>query len=181
MTGRRSGQVAGLARGREMGRATGRAAGEATPEPGGLEVGDYTVWQAGLLGIVQGLTEFLPISSSGHLVIVEALLGAEADRTDVNIVLHAGTLLSILVFYWHQTWRLVSRDQRVIGLLVAGTLPAVVVGLTAKRYFEYWLEWPLLAGAMLPITGLMLLWVARSKSGDVEYTRLGRHSAGHLP
>jgi len=132
---------------------------------------NLALWQIIILAIVQGIAEFLPISSSGHLVIVAAWFGGSAnvDVADVNIVFHAGTLLSILVFYWRRVLRLIGEDRRVIGLLVVGTIPAVIVGLTIKRHFEQWLSNPLLAGAMLLVTGSILLWASRVKQ-DKEST-----------
>ncbi len=125
-----------------------------------------------LLSIIQGISEFLPISSSGHLVIAENLLDIQADQTDVNIVLHAGTLLSILIFYRRTIFRLLSQDYRVILLLIVGTLPVVVIGLAAKKFAEHWLESSLLAGCMLPITGLFLLMIPRIPQQDLSYTQL---------
>ncbi|MCA9016458.1 MAG: undecaprenyl-diphosphate phosphatase, partial [Planctomycetaceae bacterium] len=125
-----------------------------------------------LLSIIQGISEFLPISSSGHLVITEHLLEIQADQTDVNIVLHAGTLLSILIFYRRTIFRLLSQDLRVIPLLIVGTLPVVVIGLTAKKYAEPLLENPLLAGCMLPVTGLLLLMIPRIPKSDQSYTQI---------
>ncbi len=126
-----------------------------------------------VLAVLQGVAEFLPISSSGHLVIAEALLGIESEGTlEVNIILHAGTLLSILVFYWHRVWRLIGEDRRVIGLLVMGTIPAVVVGLPLKKFAPGLLESPLLAGCMLPLTGWMLLWSRRHENGQQQYQSL---------
>ena len=125
-----------------------------------------------LLSIIQGISEFLPISSSGHLVIVENLMEIQADQTDVNIVLHAGTLLSILIFYHKTIFRLINQDLRVIPLLIVGTLPVVVIGLTAKKYAEHFLESPLLAGCMLPVTGLILLLIPRIPHNDKSYTKI---------
>ena len=131
-------------------------------------------WQILVLAVVQGIAEFLPISSSGHLVVISALLGnrSPADVADVNIVLHMGTLASILVFYWREIRRLVSVDRRVIPLLVVGTVPAVLVGVPLKRFASHWLSDPLLAGSMLPITGLMLLWAARREPAKGQYREL---------
>ena len=70
-----------------------------------------------VLSIVQGITEFLPVSSSGHLVIFEWLMGVTADQAYVNIVLHFGTLLSIVISYWQRIWQLLLNDRRVLGLL----------------------------------------------------------------
>jgi len=89
------------------------------------------LWHILVLAVVQGIAEFLPISSSGHVVIVAELLspgGAEEfDVSEVNIVLHVGTLLSILLFYWQRVVRLIVDDHRTIGLLIVGTIPAVVI------------------------------------------------------
>lgn len=125
-----------------------------------------------LLAVVQGITEFLPISSSGHLVIVEALLGHQKELLDVNIVLHGGTLLSILVYYWHHIWRLLGKDRRAIGLILLATIPVVVVGFPMKEYGEAILSSPLVAGLMLPVTGALLLWAARRPQGDVDYPEM---------
>lgn len=135
-----------------------------------------------ILGIVQGVTEFLPISSSGHLVVVEALYESVTTRSlqdplELNIVLHGGTLLSIVVVYWNRIWRLLGEDRRMIGLVFVGTIPAVVVGLTMKLYFKHALESPLLTGCMLPITGLILLVAARRPPGDVAYLAISYRQA----
>ncbi|MDP6447814.1 MAG: undecaprenyl-diphosphate phosphatase [Pirellulaceae bacterium] len=124
------------------------------------------LWQIAVLAVVQGVTEFLPVSSSGHLVIVAAITGVHDEVADLNVVLHVGTLLSIFVFYWTRIWRLVGEDRRLIPLLIVGTIPAVVVGLTIELFFEEYLESPLLAGCMLPVTGLILLWAAASPRGE---------------
>ena len=129
-------------------------------------------WQITALACVQGLTEFLPVSSSGHLVIAEGLLQVKVpDLTEVNVILHAGTLASILVFYHRRILRLLDQDRRVILLLAVGTIPAAICGLIIKLYFKQFLEMPLVAGLMLPITGLMLLWVAR-RDGELDYAQL---------
>jgi len=137
-----------------------------------------TLTQILVLAVVQGIAEFLPISSSGHLVIVAALLHPTGDLedlsvADVNIVLHGGTLLSIVVFYWGRIWRLLGEDRRTVGLLLVGTLPAIAIGLPLKAYAEKVLENPLLAGFLLPVTGAVLLAISRKQPRDVEYPALG--------
>jgi len=133
--------------------------------------------QITILAVVQGLTEFLPISSSGHLVIGAKLLAPSGspkdfDILEVNIVLHVGTLLAILVFYWHRIWRLFGEDRRVIILLVVGTIPAVAVGLPLEKYAEAVLENPWLAGCMLPVTGAMLLFIPYIKLREGRYAQM---------
>jgi undecaprenyl-diphosphatase len=129
-----------------------------------------------ILAVVQGVTEFLPISSSGHLVIGSGLFGLPLDdqeKLTVNVLLHAGTLLAILVFYRQRIWQLLHQDRRVIGLLLVGSLPAAVAGLILKHQFAGLMTNPLTAGCMLPITGLMLLWTARRKTGETTCGELG--------
>jgi undecaprenyl-diphosphatase len=115
----------------------------------------------------------LPISSSGHVVIVAELLApgdtGPLDVGDVNIVLHVGTLVSILVFYWRRIVRLLTEDRRTIGLLIVGTLPGVALGGPVKKYWSGVLENPLLAGALLIVSGLILLWVSRRRHGEQDY------------
>jgi undecaprenyl-diphosphatase len=128
-----------------------------------------------LLAIVQGVAEFLPISSSGHLIVLGTWLGGSEplpDLSDVNIVLHLGTLASIVVFYWHRVWKLVTEDRHVIGLMIVGTIPAVVVGLPLKLKLEHLLEEPLVAGLLFPVTGLALLFSTRLPQGETDYRRM---------
>ena len=130
-----------------------------------------------ILGVLQGLTEFLPISSSGHLVVAAALLEAESAKpftnvVEVNIILHLGTLLAVLVFYARPVMRMLGTDRNVIPRLIVATLPAVVVGLPLKKLAPQLLESPLLAGFMLPLTGALLIWASRIAPGSTQYTKL---------
>jgi undecaprenyl-diphosphatase len=138
------------------------------------------LWQIVLLAVVQGVTEFLPISSSGHLVIVAAAMGCDVDIKDVNIVLHFGTLLSILVFFWHRIWRLFGEDRRTILTVIVGTLPAAVIGLTIAKKYSYVLEDPLLAGFMLMVTGSMLWLASRWEVADGEYQTMSLGQAAGI-
>jgi len=126
-----------------------------------------------ILGVVQGVAEFLPISSSGHLVIAEALFGAAGrdlpQRLALNVVLHGGTLLAILAFYRRRIAALFGTERRAIGLLIVGTLPVGVIGLMLDRWNPHLLESPLLAGAMLVATGVLLLWGRRHAGGNTPY------------
>ncbi|MFV1967475.1 MAG: undecaprenyl-diphosphate phosphatase [Pirellulaceae bacterium] len=137
-----------------------------------------SLWQIALLAVVQGATEFLPVSSSGHLVVLAALFSPDGttrglDIADVNIVLHGGTLLSILVYYSHRVWRLLGEDRRTVGLLVVGTIPAGIIGVPVKEFAsESILGNPLLVGFLLPITGLLLIWASRAKVGSTTYPQM---------
>ncbi|MGB7344950.1 MAG: undecaprenyl-diphosphate phosphatase [Pirellulaceae bacterium] len=133
-----------------------------------------------ILAIVQGIAEFLPISSSGHLVILGAILenipaisgnhaAIQNESPTLEIILHAGTLGSILLIYWRKILDLLTRDRRVIAMLVVGTIPAAVVGLTIKKAFPQIMKDPMLAGSMLLVTGAFLLVLGRLRPRDSEY------------
>lgn len=136
-----------------------------------------------VLAVVQGVTEFLPISSDGHILIVNALWErATGRRLDdplgVEIILHAGTLLAILVVYWRRLLRLFSEDRHMIGRIVVGTLPAVAIGLPLHEIeaLRGWLESPVLAGCLLPVSGLVLLAGGR-REGAIEYSQISYRQA----
>ncbi|MEM6688782.1 MAG: undecaprenyl-diphosphate phosphatase [Planctomycetota bacterium] len=114
-----------------------------------------------VLAVVQGIAEFLPISSSGHLVIIGSWLGKIDEEPTLEILLHAGTLGSIIVVFWKRILRLLTEDRRVIGLLVVGTIPAAFFGILIKSQFKEWLRSPMLAGCMLILTAGILWWLGR--------------------
>ena len=139
-------------------------------------------WQVLVLAIVQGITEFLPISSDGHLLLLATWLQGgktSAETHDLTIVLHGGTLASIIVYYWREIVGLVTKDWRSIGLIAVGTLPAVLIGLPMKMtaWGEAILNSTLLAGACLMITGVILLATGRLTPGQLTYARLPWTSA----
>ncbi|WP_442505739.1 undecaprenyl-diphosphate phosphatase [Novipirellula sp. SH528] len=124
------------------------------------------------LAVVQGIAEFLPISSSGHLVVLGALTGKLSESPTLEIILHAGTLGSILVIYWRRILDLLFSDRRVIAMLVVGTIPAAIVGLTIKKNFEWLMRSPLLAGCMLIVTGAFLILLGRLRPREGEYREM---------
>lgn len=129
-----------------------------------------------LLSIVQGIGEFLPISSSGHVVVLANLFNqlgySLPDVVTVNIALHLGTLLSILVVYWRRILGLLGQDRRVIGLLLAATMPAAIFGVYLKTHLKDSLDSALVAGCLFPVTGLLLLWTARKQPGELTCRQL---------
>lgn len=92
-----------------------------------------TGFEATILGIIQGATEFLPISSSGHLVIAQKLFGLQEPQLVFDIILHFATLLSVLYFFWKDILALRLRDY---FLMAVATIPAVIVGLLFKDQIE---------------------------------------------
>ena len=130
-----------------------------------------------LLGIVQGLTEFLPVSSSGHLVIAQALLGVNpAGGIVFEVAVHIATLIAILLFYRHRVLSL-SRgvftadddSWRYIGKLLVGTLPIVLVALLARDWIEEQFESLTVVGICLLATG-GIVWSTRYTSQRSKLT-----------
>jgi len=120
------------------------------------------------LGLLQGLTEFLPVSSSGHLVLAEAALGVHDPGIFFEVALHAATLVAVVVFYRRRILELVigaAQGERAafeyIAKLALATIPAVAFALLARNWIEQQFEAPLTAGLGLLATG-GLLWTTRT-------------------
>ncbi len=125
-----------------------------------------------VLAVVQGIGEFLPISSSGHLVAVNDLFERWGslpleDQLMISILLHLGTLFSVLVVFRKRILALLSADWRLIPLLIVGTIPAVVVGIPLEKYCKSLLESPLLTGCCFLGTALLLLRSAKIGRGSL--------------
>jgi undecaprenyl-diphosphatase len=90
----------------------------------------------------------------------------------VSIALHVGTLGSIVAYYRQRIARLLGEDRRTLGLILVGTIPAALVGVLIKLVAEDVVESPLLAGLMLPVTGLLVLWSSRRPPGTLNYAQL---------
>jgi undecaprenyl-diphosphatase len=136
---------------------------------------ELSLWKILVLAVIQGITEFLPISSDGHLAIAMPLLcGGKSPEgmLGVTVMLHLGTLLSIIVFYWQRILELVARDRWTMVTIVVGSIPAAVIGLLLEKYAEPVLESTLLAGAMLFVTGGLLLFLRSRPEGKTEYQQL---------
>ncbi len=120
------------------------------------------------LGIIQGLTEFLPVSSSGHLVLVQTLFGIDDGGGMLfEVAVHVATLLAIVIYFRAKIWELLrglfSADRqalRYVAMLAIGTVPAVVVALGARDFLDEVLSSPSVAAAGLLATGC-ILWTTR--------------------
>jgi len=129
-----------------------------------------TFLDAILLGILQGATEFLPVSSSGHLVLAQHMLG-DFEQVGVlfDVLLHLGTLVAVAIYFWKDLsglisslWRrddLAKQQRFMVGLLIAGSIPTAIIGLTFKDFFIGLFEKPAIVCIMLLVTGT-LLWLA---------------------
>lgn len=130
--------------------------------------GAMTVWQAVWLGIVQGLGEFLPISSSGHLIVFPWLLGWPVQSLAFDVALHLGTLVAVLAAFAGDWWRLlggglralrerrVTPEARMLGLLVLGSIPAGVAGLLLDEWAETVFRAPALVATTMALMGAVL-------------------------
>lgn len=94
------------------------------------------IWQGIVLGLVQGLTEFLPVSSSGHLAFFQRCFGLTDITLFFTIVLHLGTLVAVCTVFWRDIFNLFKKPFKTLGLLVLATVPAAVVGLLADELIE---------------------------------------------
>ena len=142
---------------------------------------DMELWKAIVVGIVQGLAEFLPVSSSGHIVLTQYLLGIREvgaeHQPDLSfeIILHLGTLVSVLIFFRKSLWRLtlslfnreLKEDRRMILWLGVATVPAVIAALLFKDFFDSAPGQPAFVSALLVVTGLVL-FVPRFFKGRIS-------------
>lgn len=128
-----------------------------------------TLLQAILLGILQGATEFIPVSSSGHLVLLPWLLVWPEPGLAFDAIVHWGTVLAVLVVFWRDLYRLLlaglkslrtrslaDPDSRVAWWIVVGTIPAAAIGYLFQDFFERLFSTPLAAAVFLLVTGFIL-------------------------
>ena len=119
--------------------------------------------QALVLGLVQGLTEFLPVSSSGHLILVPRVFGWPDQGLAVDAALHLGTLAALLAYFRAEIIELISGalDRRLAVIIVLATIPGAVAGLLFGKYIEEHVRWPLLIAATTAFWGLVMLLADR--------------------
>lgn len=148
-----------------------------------------TIVEAVVLGVVQGLTEFLPISSSGHLVIFQNLFGLKEPIVGFDISVHIGTLIAIITYFFHDireiikafirlcfllvkgktSWSMLMEDYYIkwIVLIIAGSVPTAILGLAFYRISERLFSSVFLVGITLIITG-SILWLSRNAKTTVK-------------
>ena len=150
-----------------------------------------TILQAIILGIVQGITEFAPVSSSGHLILVPWALGWDivndpALNKTFDVALHLGTLLGAVLYFRSDLWTYIkafvascrargirSTDERLAWALVVGTIPGVIAGATLESVIEDKLGQPVLIAVMLAVMGVVLYVVDRSARSDRRLDSVG--------
>jgi len=138
---------------------------------------DMSWLQALLLGIIQGFTEFLPISSSGHLAIFEKILGFEGENLTFAIAVHAATVLSIITVFGLEIWKLLqgffkikwNDETQYISKLLISMIPVGIVGILCKKHVEaIFGSGLLLVGIMLLVTAALLIFSYFAKPRDKQ-------------
>jgi len=150
-----------------------------------------SLWESIVLGIIQGLTEFLPVSSSGHLVIAQSFMpGFQQEGVLFDVMVHVGTLLAVLFFLRNDIYTLtmsllpktwsnnpgtaekgfvsISVGRRMIGLIIVGTIITGSIGILLQDHIHRFFESARLAAGMLIVTGVLLFLADRTK--DVKRT-----------
>jgi undecaprenyl-diphosphatase len=142
-----------------------------------------TLFYAALLGVVQGLTEFLPVSSSAHLILCRAFFGIDADQFGLifDVALHLGTLIAVVIYFWNDLLRMLyalprlftaDPTARLMRLIVIGSIPAVIVGALFNDIVEEKLRTPMATVLTLVLGSIVFLVVEHM--GERTRTRTER-------
>ncbi len=135
------------------------------------------IWQAVILGVIQGLAEFLPISSSAHLIVVPWLFGWQDDGgVAFDVALHWGTLVAVLVVFWRDWLRLFAAvfkkgddpDKRLFWALVIASVPGAILGKLLNKLAEEGLRQPLLIACTMTVMGVLLWWADRVGKKNID-------------
>ncbi|MCK4260536.1 MAG: undecaprenyl-diphosphatase UppP [Halanaerobiales bacterium] len=121
---------------------------------------ELTIWKAILLGLIQGATEFLPVSSSGHLVLFQTFLGLNEGALTLDVFLHFGTLIAIVIVFWDDIISLITfkkSHRKLMYMIIIGMIPTGIIGVFFKDFFEELYKSVLVVGFMLLVTGGLLM------------------------
>ena len=145
--------------------------------------------EAVVLGVVQGLTEFLPVSSSGHLLLGQYFLGLDQDRFGLSfdVALHMGTLVAVVTYFWRDLIRMAlaffrsfghmdlahDPDQRLAYLVIASTVPAALIGFLFEGFFENTVRSPWVVVFNFVLVGILFLVAEAVGSQRWKASRLG--------
>ncbi|MGL5335280.1 MAG: undecaprenyl-diphosphate phosphatase [Enterovibrio sp.] len=128
-------------------------------------------FEAFVLALIQGLTEFLPVSSSAHLILPSEILGFPDQGLAFDVAVHVGTLFAVIGYFRQQVWQLLcaflasvfknqhSKDSRLAWMIVLATIPAGIVGLLLKNFVELYLRSTWVIAITCVVFGLLLWWV----------------------
>jgi undecaprenyl-diphosphatase len=145
-----------------------------------IEKVNLTILQAVILGLAQGLGEFLPISSSAHLVLIPWLFRWTDPGLTFDVALHTGTLVAVVIYFWKDWWQLIikgftdvrSVKGRLFWYLVAASLPGAIAGFLLEKKAETIFRSPLLIAIMLIGMGIFLYWADRRSSKRIEINHI---------
>ncbi|HEY3286547.1 MAG TPA: undecaprenyl-diphosphate phosphatase [Gemmatimonadaceae bacterium] len=140
---------------------------------------DLTLWQAAVMGTLQGLAEFLPISSSAHLSLTPWAFGWNEPGLAFDVALHVGTLVALVAYFWSEwialaragvnvvtTWKVETIAEHRVVFIVVATIPAAIFGLLLEDYAETVFRAPTLTATMLIIMGALLWWADHSAPAE---------------
>jgi len=139
-----------------------------------------TILQAVILGLAQGLGEFLPISSSAHLVLIPWLLRWTDPGLTFDVALHVGTLVAVIIYFWKDWWQLIikgftdarSAKGRLFWYLVAASVPGALSGFLLEDKAETVFRSPILIATMLILMGILLYWADRRSAKKIEINNI---------
>jgi undecaprenyl-diphosphatase len=145
-----------------------------------------SLFQSIFLGVIQGLTEFLPVSSSGHLVFFQSLFGLKEPPIFFDVLLHLGTLLAVVIYFRMDIWKIAqglgaipkkkqknSPQVKLLLFIILASIPTGLMGILLKDWFESFFSKPKLVGGMLLITGLFLFLTRFAKKEGRPLGRMG--------
>jgi undecaprenyl-diphosphatase len=136
--------------------------------------------KAAIMGVVEGLTEFLPVSSTGHLILTQSLLGLPDSEVmkAFEVAIQPGAILAILIVYWQLISRTLgtlttnANSRRLVTNIIVGFLPAALIGFAIhKKITQYLFNGPVVAGAFI-VGGLIILWVESRKERAVRISHI---------
>lgn len=136
-----------------------------------------TFFQAIFLGVLQGITEFLPVSSSGHLVIFQKLFGLTEAPIAFDTLVHIGTLVALIIFFWGDIKK-IFKDKKLILLLAVGTIPVVIVGFLLQDKIDEIFNSLFLVGISFLITATFLFLTTFVKNPKKEIKDISFRDAG---
>ncbi len=123
------------------------------------------IWQSMLLGLVQGLCEFLPVSSSGHLVLFQELLHVNNPGILLDTLLHVGTLIAIFMVFWRDLWEMLKKPfSKPVYLLVVATVPAVIATVLFGDFFDMAFDGKFLGLGFLATS--IILFISGKRQGE---------------
>ena len=154
---------------------------------GTITISTMPIYQVIVLAIIQGLTEFLPVSSSGHLIVIPRLLGWPEHSLEFDVALHLGTLVAILIYFYRDWIHLIanglglrighdpelSRNRGLVWLIALATIPVAIAGVLFEKQAEASFRSFYIIGPMLIIVGIAMWFADRYTNGQKDLSRVG--------